>query len=114
MPEKAARRIVVIGGGPAGVFAAIEAKRSDPGAQVTLLTDEPCEPYEKPPLSKGVLSGKCLPEHALIAGHNGVRAHDIVLECGACCTAIDRAAHHVATTSGRVFPYDALVLAPGS
>jgi NADPH-dependent 2,4-dienoyl-CoA reductase/sulfur reductase-like enzyme len=113
MTQNSARRIVVVGGGPAGVFAAIEAKHSDPGAQVTLLTDESCEPYEKPPLSKGVLSGKCLPEHAPIAGHKGIGAHDIVLERDACCTSIDRAAHHVATASGRTFPYDALVLATG-
>jgi thioredoxin reductase len=39
-----ARNIVVIGGGPAGVFAAIAAKRQDPAAAVTLLTDEACEP----------------------------------------------------------------------
>ena len=51
------RKIVVIGGGPAGVFAAIEAKRCDPQAAVTLLSDEPCEPYERPPLSKAVLLG---------------------------------------------------------
>ena len=62
------KRIVVVGGGPAGVFAAIEAKRTDPAAHVLLLTDEACEPYEKPPLSKSVLTGKALPEHALIAG----------------------------------------------
>jgi NADPH-dependent 2,4-dienoyl-CoA reductase/sulfur reductase-like enzyme len=114
MAQNPARRILVVGGGPAGVFAAMEAKRSDPGAQVTLLTEEPCEPYEKPPLSKGVLCGKCLPEHAPIAGHKGIGAHDIVLECGACCTAIDRAAHQVMTASGRAFPYDALILALGS
>ena len=36
-----ARHIVVIGGGPAGVFAAIEAKRRDAGAEVTLVSDEP-------------------------------------------------------------------------
>ena len=64
-------KIVVIGGGPAGVFAAIEAKRADPAASVLLLTDEACEPYEKPPLSKAVLTGKALPEHALIAGPKG-------------------------------------------
>lgn len=66
--------IVVIGGGPAGVFAAIEAKRTDPTAHVLLLTDEACEPYEKPPLSKSVLTGKALPEHAPIAGPGGTAA----------------------------------------
>ena len=52
------RHIVIIGGGPAGVFAAIEARRRDAGAEVTLISDEPSEPYERPPLSKAVLLGK--------------------------------------------------------
>jgi NADPH-dependent 2,4-dienoyl-CoA reductase/sulfur reductase-like enzyme len=114
MAENAARRIVVIGGGPAGVFAALEAKRTDPAAEVTLLTEEACEPYEKPPLSKGVLTGKALPEHAPTAGRGGIAAHAVVFEQIACCVAIDRVAHHVTTASGRRYPYDALVLAPGS
>ena len=109
-----ARRIVVIGGGPAGVFAAIEAKRTDPAAQVVLLTDEACEPYEKPPLSKAVLTGKAAPEDALTAGRDGAVAHNVVLETEANCTAIDRAAHEVVTASGRRHAYDALVIATGS
>jgi len=59
-----ARNIVVIGGGPAAVFAALEAKKRDAAATVTLVTDETCEPYEKPPLSKTVLLGKVKPEDA--------------------------------------------------
>jgi NADPH-dependent 2,4-dienoyl-CoA reductase/sulfur reductase-like enzyme len=55
------RNIVIIGGGPAGVFAAIEAKRRDGEAEVTLLSEEPCEPYERPPLSKAVLSARRAP-----------------------------------------------------
>ena len=46
-----ARNIVVIGGGPAAVWAAIEAKKRDASGAVTVVTDEACEPYEKPPLS---------------------------------------------------------------
>ena len=105
MPETRARNIVVVGGGPAGVFAALEAKRSDPSAEVVLLTEERCEPYEKPPLSKGVLTGKALPEDALIAGRDGAAAHKVVVEFLALCTAIDRAGRSVVTASGRKYPY---------
>ena len=105
MSDQTSRRIVVIGGGPAGVFAALEAKRTDPAAHVIILTEEGCEPYEKPPLSKAVLTGKALPEDALIAGPGGVIAHKVVLERHACCTAIDRAARQVRTASGQRYRY---------
>ena len=108
-----ARNIVVIGGGPAAVFAAIEAKKKDGAANVTLVTDEACEPYEKPPLSKAVLLGKAKPEDAPIAGPGGLAKHGVAVKLNTRCTAIDRAARQVVTTGGAL-PYDALVIATGS
>src|SRR5258708_686129 len=108
-----ARNIVVIGGGPAAGFAALEAKKRDAAANVTLVTDEACEPYEKPPLSKAVLLGKCNPEDAPIAGPGGLAKHGIAVKTGTRCTAIDRAAHQAITTAGPL-PYDSLVIATGS
>ena len=108
------RKIVVIGGGPAGTFAAIAARQQNPDAAVTLLTDERCEPYEKPPLSKAVLLGKAQPEDALIAGPGGLAAHHVHVEPGAVCAAIDRPAKSVRLHDGRQLDYDALVIATGS
>jgi NADPH-dependent 2,4-dienoyl-CoA reductase/sulfur reductase-like enzyme len=108
-----ARNIVVIGGGPAAVFAAIEAKKKDATAAVTLVTEEACEPYEKPPLSKAVLLGKVNPEDAPIAGPGGLAAHGVAAQLNTRCTAIDRAARQIVTAGGEL-PYDALVIATGS
>jgi NADPH-dependent 2,4-dienoyl-CoA reductase/sulfur reductase-like enzyme len=108
------RIILVIGGGPAGTFAAIAAKKQDPAAAVTLLTLEHCEPYEKPPLSKAVLLGDVLPGDAPIAGPAGIAGHDITLQTLARCTAIARADRAIVLGDGRRLHYDALVIATGS
>src|SRR6185295_12200742 len=108
------RAVVVIGGGPAGTFAAIAAKKQDPAAAVTLLTDEPCEPYEKPPLSKAVLLGRVSAADTWIAGPAGVAGHGVGLQKGARCSAIDRDGQAVVIEDARRLPYDALVIATGS
>jgi NADPH-dependent 2,4-dienoyl-CoA reductase/sulfur reductase-like enzyme len=109
-----ARRIVIVGAGPAAVGAAFAARNQDPAAEVVVLSDENCEPYEKPPLSKAVLTGKVMPDDARIAGPGGLAAKGITLTCNARCQAIDRAARVAVTKSGERIPYDALVLATGA
>jgi len=108
------RQVVVIGGGPAGTFAAIAATKQDPAATVTLLTRESCEPYEKPPLSKAVLLGHVTPEDAPIAGPTGVAGHGVSLERCADCAAVDRRGRSVLLSDGRRLTYAALVIATGS
>jgi NADPH-dependent 2,4-dienoyl-CoA reductase/sulfur reductase-like enzyme len=108
-----ARNIVVIGSGPAAVFAAMAARKQDGTAAVTVVSDEGCEPYEKPPLSKAVLLGKVRPEDAPIAGPGGLAGHGVMLKLNASCAAIDRAAREIAVAGERL-PYDALVVATGS
>jgi 3-phenylpropionate/trans-cinnamate dioxygenase ferredoxin reductase component len=109
-----ARRIVVVGGGPAGVAAALAARQQDAAAEVVLINDEHHEPYEKPPLSKAVLTGKAMAHDAPIAGPKGVTGSGVVLKGGARVTAIDRGTRAVVTDAGERIGYDALVLATGS
>jgi 3-phenylpropionate/trans-cinnamate dioxygenase ferredoxin reductase subunit len=108
------RSIVIVGAGPAGVGAALAARQQDPAAAILLVTDESPEPYEKPPLSKAVLTGKAEPQDAPIAGPGGVGGHQITLKAGTRCTAIDRSGRTMVTAAGERIPYDVLVLATGS
>src|SRR5437899_9363042 len=110
----AVRKIVVVGGGPAGVAAALAAKQQDAAADVVLLSDEHCEPYEKPPLSKAVLTGKAMPHDAPIAGPAGIAGKGITLKLNARVKEIDRAGKAVTTEAGERISYDALILATGS
>src|SRR5215813_3122886 len=110
----AVRRILIIGCGPAAVGAAIAARNQEATAEVVMLSDEHCEPYEKPPLSKAVLTGKAMPHDAPIAGPAGVTGKGVTIRHGARVAAIDRAAKSVTTEGGERLGYDALVLAIGS
>jgi 3-phenylpropionate/trans-cinnamate dioxygenase ferredoxin reductase subunit len=109
-----ARKIVVIGGGPAGVAAALAAKQQDAAAEVMLINDEAHEPYEKPPLSKAVLTGKVNAHDAPIAGPKGVAGSGVIFKPGTPVQAIDRESHAIVTNAGERIGYDALVLATGS
>jgi NADPH-dependent 2,4-dienoyl-CoA reductase/sulfur reductase-like enzyme len=109
-----ARKIVVVGCGPAAVGAAMAARNQDKSAAVLMLSDEHCEPYEKPPLSKAVLTGKAMPHDAPIAGPAGIAGKGITLKHNARVKEIDRAGKTVTTEAGERIPYDALILATGS
>ena len=108
-----ARRIIIVGGGPAGVAAASAAKQQYAAADVVLINDEPHEPYEKPPLSKAVLTGKLLPQDTPIAGPKGIAATGVSLRRRA--GGGDRSHRaRAGDRAGERIGYDALVLATGS
>lgn len=61
-------RIVVVGASLAGLRAAEVMREKGFAGSLTLIGDEPHEPYDRPPLSKGVLLGRADAERTLLPG----------------------------------------------
>ena len=80
---------------------------------MTVFTEEPRPPYERPPLSKDVLLGKGTAEDAFVQEQGWYAEHDVDLRTGTRVTAVDLAAKEVVAGGERV-GYDQLVLATGS
>src|SRR5688500_5610904 len=57
-PVNDQRRFVIVGAGLAGAKAAQTLREERFDGEVVLLGEEPERPYERPPLSKGLLLGK--------------------------------------------------------
>jgi 3-phenylpropionate/trans-cinnamate dioxygenase ferredoxin reductase subunit len=108
------KKIVIVGGGQAGGRVA-QALAGDPGRfAVTLVCREPHPPYERPPLSKGVLLGTIGLERCLQWPSGDAAWSAVDLRLGLSATAIDRPARRLQLSDGSRLPYDVLVLATGS
>jgi len=81
---------------------------------ITLIGDEVYAPYERPPLSKAVMTAEAAPSAPFILRDGELKEHAVVLESGAEATAIDRVGHSVTLADGRILRYARLLLATGS
>ena len=106
--------IVIVGGGLAAARTAEQLRKGGYTAPVTLVSDEPHLPYDRPPLSKEVLhdSGKNLGD-VLLKPADFYADNDIALKLGAPARSLDPAARTLALTDGTVLDYDDLVIATG-
>ncbi len=106
-------RVVVVGGGLAAGTLVTQLREGGHDGSITLFTDEPRAPYERPPLSKGLLLGQGTEDDALVHEESWYAEHDVDLRTGTAVTSLDLAAREVVAGSDRT-PYDHLVLATGS
>ncbi len=106
------KRIVVVGGGQAGAWIARSAREAGFEGTVTLIGDESCLPYERPPLSKAGLLGTGS-AYAPVFEQDEYDRLGIRLEAGKRVIEIDRASRQVVCGDGSRYPYDRLALATG-
>lgn len=105
--------LLVIGSGPAGVYAVTAYVESGGPGPVCLVSADADNPYQRPPLSKAVLTGEEPAEVTSILEDDSVLAR-IDLRLGTRVEALDTDRRRVRTDDGQALAYDRLVLATGS
>lgn len=107
---KADGRIVIVGASLAGLRAAETLRREGFAGHLTLVGDEPHEPYDRPPLSKQVLTGW------VPAGHTKLprtRQLDAEWRLGVAATGLDLKAKRVRLADGGEVEFDRLLISTG-
>ena len=106
--------IVIIGAGQAGGRAAAGLRHHGFGGRITIVGEERHPPYERPPLSKQVLTGEREPDSTHLSDRGFYDEQNIELRLGVRVTAIDRAGQLLKLDDGAQLAYDRLVIATGS
>ena len=106
--------IVVVGGGLAAARLASEYREAGGEAVVTILSSEPDPPYNRPPLTKGLLRGEMERDGTFVRPQPEYEDEVIELRLETTVERIDPDAHEVELAGGERVPYGALVLATGA
>jgi 3-phenylpropionate/trans-cinnamate dioxygenase ferredoxin reductase component len=104
--------IVVVGGGECGARAVFELRAAGWTGPVTLVGAEDALPYERPPLSKSVMTGAAQPTPLYDAA--ALRDADIGFIAGTAAIDIDRERRELVLADGRRIPYERMLLATGA
>ncbi|MEU4385503.1 FAD-dependent oxidoreductase [Promicromonospora sp. NPDC023805] len=105
--------VLIVGASAGGLTTAEALRRKGYGGRLTLLGGERHLPYDRPPLSKQVLSGAWDAGRAQLRPEPALRALDADLVLGDRATGLDVANRTVRTESGRALGADAIVIATG-
>ncbi len=106
------KKLVIIGGGIAGISAALAARMEYPAAQITILAAED-EPFYCRIALSSLVSGALPEEYLASFAPDFLPARRILYLSGTAALAIDKE-RHVVITKSEEFPYDSLILASGA
>lgn len=104
--------VLIIGSGHAGVECAWALRAAGYAHPITLAGEESHLPYERPPLSKGMLLGTTAPERIVLKAAAQYEAQGIVRLSGARVMSLHEG--YALTDDGRKLPFRHCVLATGS
>lgn len=106
--------VVIAGAGHAAGQVVASLKHKQFSGRIILIGDEPCLPYQRPPLSKKYLAGELPVERLYFKPASFYEDEHIDVRLNTRVTHIDRVGHSVSCGAGDSIGYDVLVLALGS
>lgn len=106
--------LIIAGASYAGLQIATSARDLGYEGRIVMVGDEPHLPYQRPPLSKGLLTGKSTAEKLVIRNEEFYRDNRIDLRLGQRVTRISPEQRTVQLGDGRVLDYGWLALTTGA
>lgn len=107
-------RVVVVGASLAGLRAAETLRQHDIATSIVVVGDEVHRPYDRPPLSKKLLSGEWEPERIQLRQPDTFDDLDVDWRLGNAATSLDLTARELTLADGSVLGFDGLVIATGA
>ena len=108
------RQFVIVGGGLAAGKAAEGAREAGYDGSIVIVAAESVRPYERPPLSKGVLKGDDDPSVAFVHEEGWYAEHDVELRLSSTVSELDLHEGRVRLADGSDLPFDNVLLATGA
>jgi len=105
--------IVIVGASQAGLQVAESLRQDGYDGSLVLIGEETHPPYQRPPLSKALLTGETTEDRLVLRGPELLAKKNITLVTGARATAIDRAGRTVRLSDGRSLGYRGIALTTG-
>lgn len=106
--------LVIVGGGLVAATVARELRAAGYTGRVSVLSDEPHPPYDRPPLSKQLIAGAVSREDVFLFRPGEVAKFALELVLGSPAVSLDCAAHEVHTADGSVHGFTTAVIATGA
>ena len=106
--------VLIIGGGQAGSMVAINLRKQKFEGSISIITEEASYPYQRPPLSKGFLTGKSKQESLFFKGEDYYEKNGIKVLLKHRAIKLNTKKKVVTLEDGSCIDYEKLVITTGS
>jgi NADPH-dependent 2,4-dienoyl-CoA reductase/sulfur reductase-like enzyme len=110
----ALERVVIVGASLSGLRAAETLRQREFGGEVVVVGAETHRPYDRPPLSKKLLSGEWEPDRIHLRQPDTFDELAVTWELGTAAVGLDLARREVLLADDRPLPFDGLIIATGA